>query len=516
MKVNLRRFASGGLYLSLASAIIAFGIYIVQKRFDWVLGLFIGLFFIGFALFGILDPARVRQALTGRQARYGSNATIMTIAFMGILVVVNLLIYNNSKTWDLTQDKTHTLATETINTLKQMQGKVSVLAFFSSRTSSDSARQLLNDYKNASAGKFDYKFVDPEADPVAAQMAKITQDGSLAVEVGQRQEVITSPTEQTLTAALIRLSSSGQKSVYLLSGHGEYDPSASDDSSIGQVKIDLEAKSYVIKQLNLLVDHKIPEDAAVIIIAGAQKPVSTDEVNLIKDFVAKGGGLIVLADPTPVTQFGNSPDPLADYLDQTWGIKLDNDFVVDLSAQPNSVAVADPNAYGNHPITNNLKGKTVVVFPAARSVEIHTVENVTPVILAKTSSQSWAETDLEALKQNQVQFNQGTDVPGPVSLAVAADNSNTKARVVVVGNSGFAINAYITRYGNEDFLVNSVDWTAKQDNLINLTPKNTTQRVLAPPQTYTMGLILLGSVFVIPGFVVALGIIVWVQRRRRG
>jgi ABC-type uncharacterized transport system involved in gliding motility auxiliary subunit len=515
MKVNIRRLAPVGLYLALVSALAAGGYFIVQKRFDWVLGLFLGLIVIGIALYGILDPGRVRQALTGRQARYGSNATIITIAFLGILVVVNVLIYNTSTRWDLTQDKTHTLAAETIDALKKVKGKITAEAFFTARISSQTARQLLTDFKANSGGNFDFKFIDPEADPVAAQMAKITQDGSIVVQLDGRQEVVKNVAEQDLTAAIIRLSASGQKTVYFLTGHGEYDPNGSDDSSLGQAKTALETKSYVVKQLSLITEHQIPADAAVIVVAGAQKPVSADEVNLIKAFVDKGGGLIVMSDPTPVTQFGDSPDPLADYMDQSWGVKLVNDFVIDLSAQPNSVAVADPNGYGNHAITDNLKGK-VVVFPAARSVQIRSMDNITQVTLAKTSTQSWAETDLAALRQNQIQFNQGTDIAGPVPLAVAADNSTTTARVVVIGNSGFAINAYFARYGNEDFFMNSVDWTAKQDSLINLTAKSTTQRVLVPPQTAALGLILLGSVFVLPGSILAIGIMVWVQRRRRG
>jgi hypothetical protein len=33
---------------------------------------------------------------------------------------------------------------------------------------------------------------------------------------------------------------------------------------------------------------------------------------------------------------------------------------------------------------------------------------------------------------------------------------------------------------------------------------------------YTIGLILLGSVFILPGLVILTGVTVWIQRRRRG
>jgi hypothetical protein len=39
---------------------------------------------------------------------------------------------------------------------------------------------------------------------------------------------------------------------------------------------------------------------------------------------------------------------------------------------------------------------------------------------------------------------------------------------------------------------------------------------LVPPGPYTMNLILLGSVFLLPGLVLLAGVAVYIQRRRRG
>jgi ABC-type uncharacterized transport system involved in gliding motility auxiliary subunit len=87
---------------------------------------------------------------------------------------------------------------------------------------------------------------------------------------------------------------------------------------------------------------------------------------------------------------------------------------------------------------------------------------------------------------------------------------------VVVGNSEFASDANYTYYANGDFIINSIDWAAKQDNLINLTAKATTQRVIAPPTLATMGMIFLGSIVFLPFVIIVAGIVVWVQRRRKG
>ena len=110
MNSNWRRFAPLGLVLSLVAAIAAIGFYLVQNKFDLYVQVSLGLVVIGLALYAFLDPDRVRQFLTGRQARYGSNALVLSLAFVGIVVMVNYLVYQNSKRWDLTEDKQYTLA----------------------------------------------------------------------------------------------------------------------------------------------------------------------------------------------------------------------------------------------------------------------------------------------------------------------------------------------------------------------------------------------------------------------
>ncbi len=133
-------FAPIGLYLSGLAAIVSAGYYIVFQRFDLPLEISLGFIVIGLALFILLDPERARVALTGRQARYGSNALVLVLAVLGILIVINYLVFKNPYRWDFTQDKEHTLAPETINVLKSLKQPVVAEAFYTSRVSSDTAR----------------------------------------------------------------------------------------------------------------------------------------------------------------------------------------------------------------------------------------------------------------------------------------------------------------------------------------------------------------------------------------
>ena len=518
MKPSLQRFAPFGLYLALVSAVAALGLYIVQRQFNLYLQIALGLVFVGLALYGLLNPGGVRQAISGRQARYGSNLLVLTLAFLGILVVLNFVASKNSKRWDLTEDKQHTLSPETISMLEKLPEKVTALAFFQAGSSITETQNLLDSYKYNSGGKFDFQFVDPDSDPVTAQAAKITKYSSVVFQASGRQELAKYNTEQEFSAALIRLMNPGARTVYFLTGHGEYDPSGnSSERPYTTVKRTLESKNYTVNTLNLLVNPQIPSDALAVIIAGPLAPLSQSEVDLVKTYLDGGGSLIALLEPPVLTNDPAADDPLAGYLTSDWGMTFRNDLVLDLGANPNTMAVGDPQDYPTHPVTNDLKSRNMVtIFPTARSIEVNSDSGFNPVTLVKTSQQSWAEIDMAALQNNQATADPAGDLLGPVPVAVALTNSTSGARVLVVGDADFAADGNFEAYGNGDFFANGVDWAAEQENLISLTPKQTTQRLMVTPKTYTLGLILLGSVFVLPGIFLVAGVINWIQRRRRG
>ena len=90
-------------------------------------------------------------------------------------------------------------------------------------------------------------------------------------------------------------------------------------------------------------------------------------------------------------------------------------------------------------------------------------------------------------------------------------------RVVVFGNSLFAIDGNFDVYGNGDFFMNSIDWAAQQENLLNLTTRPRTERIFTAPQSaWQFLLLVLIIVVIIPGMIVFFGISTWISRRRRG
>jgi ABC-type uncharacterized transport system involved in gliding motility auxiliary subunit len=472
---------------------------------------------IGIAAYGIIDPDQVRRFFSKRQTRYGSNSLILALAVIGILFVANMLVFQNPDAFgfpiDMTEGQTNTLAPETLQALETLPGKVTAIAFFSGRMDSSAASELLMKYKVNSNGKFDYRFADPDQDPVAAREAGITGDGKILLRLGDKQEIVSYADESEITGALIRLISPEARAVYFMTAHGEADITGAGDVSMSVAKGTLERKNYTVNSLNLLAEKKIPEDALAIVIPGPTEPLTAQEVELLKAYLDQGGGLIVMQDPSILTDIGEAADPLAEYLSTAWGIELHDDLVVDLTNSGNEQYAISSILSSEHPITQSMT--KAAIMPQARSIGLgEAPENAQMTLLAQTTEQSWGETDFESIPN--IQYDEGSDVLGPLTLAVAGENYETGGRLVVFGDMPFASDEFFDVLGNGDIFINAIDWAAEQENLIQITPRQAKERTFQPPSNIQWLMVFLGSICIIPGLVVAAGVYSWLSRRKRG
>ena len=507
---KLQKYAFIPLIIGLVAAVIALIFRIISGQFTITVRISIIVAVIGLVLSIVFDPESILHFLKGRQAKHGGNALVLTLAVIGIIVIVNLFIYNNDVSWDLTEDKENSLAEESLDILNKLDISVEAKAFYSSDSSTTTAVTLFENFRRNAGGKFDYEFIDPYEDPVAAKQAEVSLDGTTVLYAGDQTQMITSLTEESLINAIVKLQNPKQSAVYVLTGHGEEDFFTSSDYSLVELESLMESKNYQVAALNLASTQSVPEDAEAIFIAAPQIPLAQDEVDLLAEYVANGGSLILLSEPEFLTEGAGEDNPLHTYLQDEWGLTMGNDMIIDPTINPMNYAIADQ--YADHPITEAVDNYTTL-FPTAHSLAVETVTDVTTDELVLTTSQSWAETGIEGLFNNEAEYDD-SDIPGPVPIAVAMENAATGARIVVIGDSDFATDNFITAYGNIDFAMSMVDWATQNENLINLSIAETTTRVLVPPTNATKLGIVLGGLVGIPLFIAAVGIIVGIQRKR--
>lgn len=518
----LKRLAPLGLALGIGGFIAAAVIWILQRQFDvYVQGsLVVGM--VGLALAMMLNPGVVQTWLGGRQARYGGNVLVMTVFFIGILVLINYIVYKNPKRWDFTDDQQNTLAPESLDALKQLPEPVLAVGFYSAQNASarTTAQQLLDRYKIVAGDKFSYEFHDLDAEPTVAKQYNVKKDSTIVFTMGDQREELSFASEQEVTAILIRFTHPTKRVAYFAFGHGERDTTDVGEEGISKATDLLKRQNYEIKTVNLQVTTTVPSDASVLVIAGSKIPVTETEVEVIRQYMDKGGKLVVLLDPAVQTQLEpGTAEPLVTYLEKAWGFKLPQDVIVDLyNSVQQQPLIPVTNTYNGGPITDKLQ-KIATGFPLVRTVVIsgtpETFPNVTYTQVVKTQDEgSWGETDLAELQNSQSPGPGEADTKQPFFIGVAAENNTTKARVMVFGDSDFANNTWSEQGANSQLFVNIVNWAVADQNLLNLSTKLPTNRSLALMDALTINLILLVTVILMPLSVLILGAVVWFQRRR--
>jgi gliding motility-associatede transport system auxiliary component len=515
MNKGLRRKLSVAAFVLAGVALLAAGGWaIVNRQFDVYVKIALAAAVVLAGLGVLLDPERIRAAFTGRQARYGSNAVLVSLAFAGILVVVTYLAITKTQQLDLTEDKQYTLTTESQLVLSELQQPVTLLGFYTPESSSsrDHVRPLLDQYRRAGGDKVSYKFIDPRADPISADRYGVTRDATIVVVMGEASEVTAAATEVEITGAIVRLANPERRKVYFLTGHGEHEMDSTDQSvGYSDVRDALKAKNYDVAALSLVGASTVPSDAKAVVIAGPTSDLPDAEVQILRDYVTKGGSLVVLLEP-PVATKVTAEDALVPYLASDWGVEARADLVVDQRSNLPLTAVAAK--YASHAITERLSNQ-VSYFPSARSLAPVEGAQVSATELVLTGSDSWGKSNQESIRAGSLDYVPEEDTLGPLTVVMVAEDNTTKARLVVAGDSDFAANADFFNYANGDLLINSIDWAAHQDALISLTPKQSTPRYVSPPTTQAVGLIFLLTVLVIPGAVIAAGVYVWLRRRRQ-
>ncbi len=452
-----------------------------------------------------------------RSTRYGMNAAVYSALFMAVIVMVNLMGTRYHYRIDLSAGGINSLSEQSRKIVETLKGEVRIEAFL--EAGRDPVLEELLDAYRYHSDLITARIIDPQIHPELAQAALISHVPSLKISMGERSTVVTKTDEESVTNGINRVSSSEQKKVYFIEGHGE--PSITDSDSatgLGLFAKDLKNQNYVVEGLFLPELESVPGDAAAVVAVASDKPYFPHEVESLERYMREGGRVMFLLEP------GKGAE-ISDML-LRWGVVAGNDVIVDqqmrlfqgvtLGLEP---VVA---SYGEHPAVASLRERTI--FSLARSVSV--LEGfeaaIVRVPLAFTSKTSWGETDSERLFSKSEASLDNDDLKGPVSIAVAASayvkdleggeaTSDAEFEMVVFGDSTFATNKYWRQLFNDALGLATVGWLAGEEQRISIGPRavRASRAYLTQAQARTVFYL---SVLVIPELILLAGIAVWWRR----
>ena len=476
----------------------------------WLVTLLEGLALFCLILFVVVHFISLKAFSARRSTRMGANSLLMILLFVGILAIINFLAASHSIRWDLSENQNFSLAPQTHRVLRSLSREVLITVFTREKDPGYQAyKERLDSYRQASP-KISVEFIDPERQPKIAQNYGISRTDTAVFESSGHTVRVTAPSEVELTGALIRVSQDSKKRVLFLEGHGEPSLDDRERTGLSAAKDILIKQGYDVGTLSLLKEEAVPDRTAILVVAGPRRPVTPDEQERIHHYVEKGGHLLLLIDPD--TQADLNP------LLNQWGLGVGPGALVDLQdrlAQGDLTSLL-VRTFTEHEITQDLSA--AVLFPLARHITFdEQVGNAWDYVpLARTSPNSWAETDL---KGRVVNLNEQEDIKGPLPMAaaltpkVAPEEGKPRPAIVVIGNSTFATNAFVNFPGNSDFFLHTAAWLAEERDMMAIVPRDSALRLFTPNPLQDRALLYL-QVILLPATMLFSGIVVWRKRRR--
>lgn len=470
-----------------------------------------------------------------RNLKYGSNSIILIAAVIVIAVFVNILIGMTDLKLDLTTNKLFSLSDVSKEELKNLKQEVQIIGLFDDgKVGTGSEYKEVTDLLGLYAKNTNIKiqYIDPDKNPTIIKQldADNTMDlqstdfvvksmvngiekkkklgyyDLFAMEMDEStfQSYKTGSTaEQGFTGAIKYVTSEVTPVVYFTEGHNEIDV----DSQYTNVKSYLEKNNFLIKKLNLLTTDKIPDDAAMIILAAPKNDITVTEKDVLTTYLKNGGKAIFMFD-----YLANDPsyDQFNDLL-RGYNVAVNYDKVKENDQNrhlPNDQNTIVMDVSSNTIVPQEFK----TLISNSRSITIlkNTKEYITTTSLMSTSENAIGE---------MVTKSKGEDLKGPLDIAVAIENKGgaDTSKILVMGNASFISNnaaeAYGDYYSNSmAFFLQSISWMIDKKDEIIVPEKNYTvnQIQITQLQSGVMGGVL---VVVFPLLILGTGLAVFMRRR---
>ena len=523
----------------LLSFVIGLSLFYIEQQLSYLAGTFAIMgsivFFVLFSL--IIRDSFGQNQVTGWVGLFSykrwKKLVIVFCIVTGSLAFIGVSHYlanDSDLRWDVTQDKQHTLSSSTVEYVSTLTNEVQLTAFHVGMPPKY-LLDLFKEYERVSANVIKTEIVDP-----VEQIAYAAKFGN-AINADERKVIVQSGdnrkdvdfslstlSEEKLTNAIASVSRA-PRTVYFLTGHGEYSSSSEAFSGLSKFKQLLSDNNIVSKTLMLGISQSIPVDCDVLIIAGPKTQLSQNEETIISDYLIKGGDALFLIEHTMITTPDKplSPEqlqknPSLNVILNQWGLDVQSDIVVDLTNHiGDDVGSPATKNYQRHKALTEGLDYTFYVRPRSIRLLPQRRTNIKHAIIAATASteNSWAETN----RTLDIQFDPSTDTAGPVAFSyVVIEEKNQQqtyklsdTRLIVFTDADFLSNVYINQYSNAQMGLNLVSWLAELDYKTFISPKviNVERLDLTSKQQRQVLVIL----FLMPFLLVIVGLVVWLRTK---
>jgi ABC-type uncharacterized transport system involved in gliding motility auxiliary subunit len=381
----------------------------------WVIGLLI----CGFALFNL------KTEITEYFRHDRGELVLSTAGLIGIFIAIAWLAALYPVRFDLTKNREHSLAPQTIKLIRAIDKPVHIV-FFHDRGMRDTV-ELYAQMADLNK-KITIEFFDPVLNPSQARLRGVEYAGTALIESEERKVTVSSPSETDIANGIMRVTQGKQQTACFLDGHGEPDPFSLEshdhmEGSAGhshgvETKIvnherhgmakarnGLETLNYKVEKINMAGSQTDFSKCSLLVVAGPQLPLMPVEIKQIQAYLYNGGNALFMVDPFVETGL--------DALIAQYGVVLGKGLAIDPSthfwADVSAPAVTN---YNPHEVSMKLP---LTFFPGARPLQptAEPVAGVSVRPVVNTSQKSYT-----SLVKTSTDYVEGSSVKGPLTLMV--------------------------------------------------------------------------------------------------
>ena len=478
------------------------------------------------------DPKKLVGTISKKHIKNGSYSMAMAAIFIVIVVVINMIvgaIPSKYSQIDVSSSKLYTIGDETKKVLKALDKDVTIYQIAQSGSEDDTISNLLKRYEDESK-HIKVEIKDPVVNPKFA--SEYTKDdlaaNSLIVVCGDRNKVISyndmystsvdyNTWQQTttgfdgegqITSAIGYVTSEDLPIMYTLSGHGEKDLDSSFKEDIQKANID-------IKELNLLTEGKVPDDADCLMIVSPTSDISEEEKTEILDYLEAGGKAMIFSDYTQ-DDLPNFDAVLANY-----GVKRAEGIVFEGDSQHYGMQMPYylvPTVNSTDASSETASAGSYVLAPYAQGIQKtdDVRDTVTIDSILTTSDQAYSKTNMQS---SQIE-KEDDDVNGPFDLGVAItekldDDKETQIVYYSTANLMESQANQMVSGGNEKLLLESLSWMTSTDesSSVSISSKSLQSTSLTVTD-YDAAFWKICTIGLIPGVFLVAGFLIWLRRRK--
>ncbi len=419
-------------------------------------GFWFGLFFLLFAL--AINLQFLRSLLKSESLRFLGKSLLLLLASFAVVFFVNFIFYKKNLTVDITDNKIHSLSELSQALVKALPEPLYFYYFHVGNSKvrgfEPQVRAALEPYL-ALSSKLHFQSYSIFQRPDLAEKFKVgDEESSLFIEHRGRIQRLSGLDEASITNGILKVSKEAKR-IYFLQSHDER--KIEDNSTFGLkgMKEQLERLHYEIASLTNF--DSVPEDIAILVMAGPRVRVSEADQSKIRDYILAGGALLVAIDPGEDHGLG----PLL----KSFGVEAQDVFLFTPEAQASqsNLLVLTHAGQSSHEVALGLAPGLNPALFISSSLQVLEQEGVKVSPVLEHLPNSVARSDIDpasSVVKSHSLF--------AALLSEGLNEGNNYFRVATVADSDFMTNQFFSRPGNFDFILSLVTFLSKDEDLLKM------------------------------------------------